>query len=116
MGTLAALVAHESPSRDKTVLDALAATLAARFAALGGSAEIVANPDGGDHVRVRFFDDGSGRGATLVLAHFDTVWPSGPLATMPFRLEDGRAYGPGVFDMKASIVQAEMAIGAIHRN
>jgi len=27
----------------------------------------------------------------------------GSLANMPFRIQDGRAYGPGVYDMKAGI-------------
>lgn len=40
----------------------------------------------------------------LVLGHFDTVWPRGTLAAMPFRLEDGRAYGPATYDMKGGLV------------
>ncbi len=40
----------------------------------------------------------------LLVGHTDTVWPEGTLATMPFRVEDGRAYGPGVYDMKACLV------------
>ena len=39
----------------------------------------------------------------LVLGHFDTVWPKGTLERMPFRVEDGRAFGPGIFDMKAGL-------------
>src|SRR5260370_35768969 len=33
---------------------------------------------------------------------------------MPFRLEGGKAYGPGTFDMKAGIVQALFALQALH--
>jgi glutamate carboxypeptidase len=40
----------------------------------------------------------------LVLGHFDTVWPRGTLAGMPFRLEDGRAFGPATYDMKGGLV------------
>src|SRR5580765_8252725 len=40
----------------------------------------------------------------LVVGHTDTVWPEGTLATMPFRVECGRAYGPGAYDMKACLV------------
>src|SRR5207245_4597462 len=40
----------------------------------------------------------------LLLGHTDTVLPLGTLASMPFRVEGGRAYGPGVHDMKACLV------------
>ncbi len=47
----------------------------------------------------------AGAGAPLLLlGHVDTVWPRGTLARRPFRVEDGRAYGPGSYDMKAGIV------------
>ena len=40
----------------------------------------------------------------LLLAHLDTVWARGTLERMPWRVENGRAYGPGAYDMKAGIV------------
>ena len=46
----------------------------------------------------------------MLLGHVDTVWPRGTLARMPWRLEDGRAYGPGVFDMKGGLVVMVEAI------
>jgi glutamate carboxypeptidase len=39
----------------------------------------------------------------LVLGHFDTVWPLRTLESMPYRREGNRAYGPGIYDMKASL-------------
>jgi glutamate carboxypeptidase len=48
-----------------------------------------------------------------VLCHYDTVWPLGTLAKQPFEIRDGRAYGPGVYDMKASIAMVETALQAI---
>ncbi len=107
------LVEHESPSRDKPALDALARVIAARFEAIGGAVEVIANPRGGDHVRARFFEGGATGPPALLLGHFDTVWPAGTLAGMPFRVEGGRAFGPGAFDMKASLVIAEFALAAI---
>src|SRR5437899_445151 len=59
LGALASLVEHESPSRAKPALDGLARKLAKRFESIGGEVELIANPDGGDHVRARFFGDGS---------------------------------------------------------
>jgi glutamate carboxypeptidase len=42
-----------------------------------------------------------------VLGHFDTVWPRGTLERIPFLAERtsafGRAFGPGIFDMKAGL-------------
>ena len=40
----------------------------------------------------------------LLLGHVDTVWPLGTAAERPFSVQDGRARGPGVFDMKAGLV------------
>src|SRR4051794_3591078 len=97
--SLAALVAHESPSHDHDATGALAKVLAARFERLGAAVELVKNAQGADHVEARFGSRGSLPPA-LVLGHFDTVWPRGTLATQPFRIEGNRAYGPGTFDMK----------------
>jgi glutamate carboxypeptidase len=49
----------------------------------------------------------------LVLGHYDTVYAAGTLARMPFRIAAGKVYGPGVFDMKAGIVQAQFALDAL---
>jgi len=115
LDALTALVEHESPSRDKPSLDVLARKLAVRFEAIGGEVEVIANSEGGDHLLARFFDDLSDEKPALVLGHYDTVWPLGTLASMPFRVESGRAYGPGVFDMKASLVEAEFAIDGLRK-
>jgi len=49
----------------------------------------------------------------LLLCHYDTVWPAGTLADWPFRVDGDRATGPGVFDMKAGLVQAVWALRAL---
>ncbi len=107
------MVEHESPSRDKTALDTLARAVAARFEAIGGAVEVLGNARGGDHVRARFFEAIASGPPALLLGHFDTVWPVGTLDAMPFRVDSGKAFGPGSFDMKASLVIAEFALGAI---
>jgi glutamate carboxypeptidase len=114
LAALRAYVEHESPSRDKPALDALAGRIEARWKDLGGAVGRIANPLGGDFVRARFELGSAGAAAPgVVLGHFDTVWPLGTLRRMPFRIEDGRACGPGAFDMKASLVMFEFAIEAI---
>ncbi len=103
LASLEDLVRLESPSRDKPALDALGTYLGHILRGLGGSIEVVPNEHGGDHVLARF-PGPRGRRPALVLGHFDTVWPKGTIKRMPFRVEpDGRAYGPGIFDMKAGI-------------
>jgi len=60
----------------------------------------------GGHLRCEFALPGPRRkepGQILALGHLDTVWPLGTLATMPFRQEKGRLWGPGVLDMKAGL-------------
>jgi len=49
----------------------------------------------------------------LLLGHLDTVWPAGTLSRLPAELSDGQLTGPGVFDMKAGIVQALAAVALL---
>lgn len=52
-------------------------------------------------------------GPVLLLGHYDTVWPTGTLDSWPFRRDGDRLTGPGVFDMKAGLVQAVWALRAL---
>ncbi len=107
------LVSIESPSRDKHSLDALGTLLARHLHQLGGSIEIIPNVQGSDHILARFPGLGAKRPA-LVLGHFDTVWPKGTIDRMPFRVEaDGRAFGPGIFDMKAGLASLWWALSVL---
>ena len=112
LAELTALAEHESPSRDKPRLDALAATIAARWTGLGGIVDLVPNPHGGVHVVARF-GGSANRRPSLVLGHYDTVWPVGAIVRTPVRREQGRLYGPGVYDMKASLVLVAAAFEAL---
>lgn len=106
------LVELESPTTDKAGLDA-AADFIVKYATdkTGGEPELISRTDGGNQVAVRFRGDGEKQ--ILVLGHFDTVWPVGTLKDLPFRVENGSAYGPGVFDMKGGLVQGLWAMRAI---
>src|SRR5580700_3133326 len=93
------LVSFESPSRDKQALDRLGARIVELLRSAGGSVEVAPNDRGGDHLLARF-PGPAGRRPALVLGHFDTVWPRGTIERLPFRVESGRACGPGSYDMK----------------
>ena len=49
----------------------------------------------------------------LLVGHCDTVWPVGTLERMPVELRDGKLHGPGVYDMKAGLVQGIFALRAL---
>ncbi len=51
--------------------------------------------------------------AVLLIGHADTVFAAGEIQQRPFRVEDGRATGPGAFDMKAGLVTAFDALGRV---
>jgi glutamate carboxypeptidase len=58
----------------------------------------------GEHLIVRAFENQDNEKKFFLLGHTDTVHPRGSKEKNPTRLEDGRLYGCGVFDMKANIV------------
>jgi glutamate carboxypeptidase len=107
-------VALESPTGDAAAIRVFTARLAADFAALGASVEVVGHPTG-DHLVLRFPGTGTSAEAAplLVLAHSDTVWPVGTLTTMPWRVDGERAFGPGCFDMKGGIVALHGALASL---
>ena len=82
------------------------------FEWFGGVVTRVPSATAGDHLRVSF---GHGPKQILLLGHFDTVWPIGQLARMPLKRDGGRLYGPGVFDMKAGIGLAMLALRVLGR-
>jgi glutamate carboxypeptidase len=100
--TIRQLVEIESPSDDKQAVDRLGSLLAGRFEKLGGHAKFHRTPDFGDHLQVDFPSHRNQK-PILLLGHLDTVYPLGTLNTMPYRMSNGRLWGPGCFDMKSGI-------------
>ncbi|PZF81002.1 M20/M25/M40 family metallo-hydrolase [Jiangella anatolica] len=105
-------VRHETPTGDAARLDALGEVLLARHRELGAAVRRVAAA-GGDHLVMEHPGRGAKAGAApvLFLGHHDTVWPVGQLdGPMPWRVEDGVAHGPGVYDMRGGLVVMEAAL------
>lgn len=111
---LAEICAIESPSTDPPAVAALATRLAADAEAVGLVPELVPVTGGGPILRARG-PQGTAGGPppVMLLGHLDTVWPLGTLAARPVRIEDGRLYGPGCYDMKAGLVVALFALRAL---
>jgi glutamate carboxypeptidase len=120
LSLLRKMVEIESPSDDKAAVDRMGEFVAQAFERLGGKITFYPQEAAGNHLKAEF-TGGSGK-PVLLLGHFDTVWPMGTLAKMPFHIKDGRAFGPGVYDMKAGVammifaLRALKAAGAAHRS
>ena len=109
---LEALVRLESPSDDSPRVSTVAAWVRDRLRERGVPAELRPCPPRGDAVLASV---AYREGGTLLLGHIDTVWPVGTISEMPWRLESGRASGPGVFDMKAGVAVAMAVLTAVVR-
>ncbi len=115
--TLREFTEHESPSLEKEPADRCCRFLANLWVQRGASTEIITQKHRGDHLRVLWPATAPRRKSQLlVLGHYDTVYSTGTLAKMPFRIANRKAFGPGVFDMKAGIVQALFALDALQQS
>ncbi len=114
LATLRAWVECESPTHDVAAVDRMMALAARDLAVLGAGVETIPGRMGlGSCVRARFPHPRRDEPGILVLGHLDTVHPVGSLARMPWRIEGGRAHGPGALDMKGGNVVALAAIRAL---
>jgi glutamate carboxypeptidase len=116
LSLLRKFVVAESPSFEKVPMDRCCAVIAKAWRELSGARieriaqKSKAENERGDHLRITWTPAKvRPTGQLLVLGHYDTVYSSGTLRKMPFRISAGKAYGPGTFDMKAGIVQALFA-------
>jgi glutamate carboxypeptidase len=97
-------VEHETPTTDPAAVNGLIDKAEAELAAVGAAITRIPGRDGyGDILIARSGPGSSGENRPLLVAgHLDTVWDKGTLAgSMPWRVEGDRAYGPGIYDMKA---------------
>ena len=101
--TIRQMVECESPSDDRVAVNRHVEQLCDM---LSGEAKLTRKKGGvyGDHLLVSFTLPGRKKsGQILALGHTDTVYPLGILKTMPWRVADGRLWGPGVLDMKGGV-------------
>jgi len=109
------LVAMESPSFQKRLVDDLGSRLHHDWEKLGGTVHEYKSQEFGNHLQVDFSAGmaGANRKPVMLLGHFDTVYEAGTIAKMPCKLVGNKLYGPGVYDMKGGIVMMMHAIAAL---
>jgi len=101
------LVETESPSGDQSGSQAVVSVLesaAKRIAAVHSIERIPANAFG-EHLKISAFAQAP-EAPVVLLGHTDTVHPRGATQARPWRKEDNRIYGPGIFDMKSNCALA----------
>ncbi|MDP5272661.1 M20 family metallopeptidase [Chengkuizengella axinellae] len=100
----------DSPSRNKNN-DQFSRWFASQFEELtGGTVEIIKNEEFGNYLRCQI---GSGDKQLMLSGHYDTVFPLGESAKRPFYIQDDKAFGPGVFDMKSGLIVGLLALKAL---
>lgn len=107
------LVRIESPSLDSAALGQSLALLAAELDSLDYRTRRLPGIGSGAHLFARPRLRGRPAHYQLVSGHVDTVWPLGSVKRNPPRLEQGRFYGPGAYDMKGGLVQLVFALRAL---
>lgn len=105
---ICALVETESPSGDSQGSHDVVELLANAAASISSvaSVERISAETFGEHLRIRAFTHDEDAPEILLLGHTDTVHPRGSIKERPWRTEENRIYGPGIFDMKANCALA----------
>ena len=101
LANIAEWVKRETPTESAASVNLLVDDIECGLRETGVNTQRIPGRDGlGDHLVARVAGRRAGPGVFIV-GHVDTVWPLGTLERMPFRVEGDRAFGPGIYDMKA---------------
>jgi len=103
----------ESPSDDPGSQNKIREIIAAELEQRGFTVHRVPGTSSGGMLHARPHIRPHGTPAQMILGHYDTVWPIGTLADMPWEYDGETVKGPGVYDMKGGVAQALMAIDAL---
>lgn len=111
LALLETLVNTDGGSYDKAGVDAVGTHIRKFLDGHGIASDVTPDATFGDAISATV---GHGGNRTILLmGHRDTVFPKGEPTRRPFRIEDGRAYGPGVSDMKAGLVMNCFVLAAV---
>ena len=112
MADLEHLVNIDCGSYTKAGVDQVGAWVSERLRELGAEVTTRPTPSLGDIV-VGSPAMGWATSRRCMVGHMDTVFDAGTVAQRPFTTRDGRAYGPGVDDMKGGLLAGLYALRAI---
>jgi glutamate carboxypeptidase len=101
--TLERLVGIETGSANIEGLNALGGLLAKELEGMGAVVTRHASKEGTGAENIVGKVTGKGKTKFLMMAHMDTVYPKGMIATVPFKVEGDKAYGLGIADAKGGI-------------
>jgi len=100
--TVKKLVAVDTGTGQAKGLATVSQMLVERLQALGAEVSTsAATPSAGDNIVGTL--KGTGGKDFLLMVHYDTVFAEGTAAERPFRMDERRAYGPGVADAKGGV-------------
>lgn len=105
------LVNIDSGSMNKAGIDKIGSLLGKKYEGLGFVVQTIEQSKQGNHLVIH--REGSKAAEIMIVAHMDTVFRDGTAAERPFKIRGGRAYGPGVIDMKGSQVTLLYALKAL---
>jgi glutamate carboxypeptidase len=108
------LVRAESPSHVRESQEPVLSLLATALGRLPYYVRRIPGRQSGGHLYARPYRRVRKQPTQLILGHCDTVWPLGTLKEMPLERDEGVLRGPGVYDMKAGLVQMVYALRALH--
>jgi glutamate carboxypeptidase len=110
--TLQKLVLIESGSANLAGLLKVADYAQSQLNALGAKTERIKTTDS-ERVMVKGVLTGKGKVKVMLIAHMDTVYPDGILASQPYKLDGNRLYGPGIADDKGGIAVILHSLGIL---
>ena len=105
----------DSGSYDKAGVDAVGERFRRFYEAQGLLVDVEPIETLGDAIHIRLDDTPSNEKPIVLMGHRDTVFPKGEAGRRPFKIENGRAYGPGVVDMKGGLVLNAFVLAAFKR-
>jgi len=108
------LVLMETPSTEPDSQAQIRARLKSEFEAIDYRVKLIPGRHTGGHIYASPLRRDKAQSNQLMLGHCDTVWPIGTLDSMPLVQEENIIRGPGVYDMKAGLVEMIFALKTIH--